>query len=284
MRYCGREFDSSDIDAIKGMLAENPEISRYRLSTRVCEAFNWRKPNGGLKDMSCRVALLRMHADGHIMLPPPRCAKPLQYIKRPEIENSVDPPDVAPAIDLRKISVDLVKDKQDSLRWNAYVERYHYLGYQLIPGAQLRYFIRANDAIIALMSFGASAWKVKPRDEFIDWNVVQRKRNLHFIVNNARFLILPWIKHKNLASRILGLIAKRLSDDWQSHYSYRPVLLETFVQDQEFKGTCYKAANWLYLGKTQGRGKLDRHNECAKPVKSIWVYPLSRDFRTRLRT
>jgi hypothetical protein len=151
-----------------------------------------------------------------------------------------------------------------------------------MPGAQLRYFVRASGHIVAALGFGASAWKVKPRDQLIGWTIDQRKRNLHLIVNNARFLILPWIRCKNLASRILALTAKRLPDDWQASYSYRPVLLETFVEKPRFTGICYKAANWQLLGDTQGRGKLDTLHRNAQPIKSIWIYPLARDFQRHL--
>jgi hypothetical protein len=166
--------------------------------------------------------------------------------------------------------------------WNAYIERHHYLGHQPLPGAQLRYFVRAAGQIIAALGFGASAWKTKPRDEMIGWTIEQRRANLHLIVNNARFLILPWIQCKNLASRVLALISRRLAEDWHTRYAYRPVLLETFVEKPRFTGTCYKAANWLYLGDTQGRGKLDTFHRRSEPIKSIWVYPLTHDFRQHL--
>ena len=151
-----------------------------------------------------------------------------------------------------------------------------------MPGAQLRYFVRAAGTIVAALGFGASAWKVRPRDQFIGWTADQRQRNLHLIVNNARFLILPWIHCKNLASRILALTVKRLPEDWHARYAYRPVLLETFVEKPRFTGTCYKAANWQHLGDTQGRGKLDTLHRHARPIKSIWIYPLARDFQRPL--
>ena len=151
-----------------------------------------------------------------------------------------------------------------------------------MPGAQLRYFIRAAGAIVAVLGFGASAWKTQPRDAFIGWTSPQRQRNLHRVVNNARFLILPWINCPNLASRALALTSRRLAEDWHARYAYRPVLLETFVEKPRFAGTCYKAANWQYLGDTQGRGKLDTRHRHAEPIKSVWIYPLARDFRRDL--
>ena len=281
MRYCGRHFEPAEIELI-GELLKTPQINRARLSRAVCERLNWRRDNGGLKDMSCRVALLRMQADGLIALPPPRNAKPVAYRSYPHIEQAVLAPSRLPDIDLATLRVDLVLNKADSLLWNAYIQRHHYLGHQLMPGAQLRYFVRAAGHIVAALGFGASAWKVKPRDQLIGWTRDQRQRNLHLIVNNARFLILPWIRCKNLASRILALISRRLPADWHARYAYRPLLLETFVEKPRFTGTCYKAANWQHLGDTQGRGKLDTQHRNAQPIKSIWVYPLVRNFQRQL--
>jgi hypothetical protein len=223
-----------------------------------------------------------MQADGLFTLPPPRNPKPVAYRAYPHIEQAVLEPSSIPTIELASLSVDLVLSKADSLLWNAYIQRHHYLGHQLMPGAQLRYFIRAAGHIVAALGFGASAWKVKPRDHLIGWSTAQRQRNLHLVVNNARFLILPWIRCKNLASRILALTAKRLPTDWQDRYAYQPVLLETFVEKPRFCGTCYKAANWRHVGDTQGRGKLDTLHRNAQPLKSIWIYPLISDFQRRL--
>lgn len=282
MQYCGRHFEVAEIELIRQLLAVQPPLSRYRISREVCERLNWRRPDGQLKDMSCRVALLRMQADALLRLPPPRKAQPVRYREHPDIERAVQEPTIIPAVDLTRLSVDLVVKKRDSLLWNAYVQRHHYLGHQPLPGAQLRYFVRAAGEIVAVLGFGASAWKIRPRDEAIGWTSEQRRRNLHLIVNNARFLILPWIQCHNLASRALALIGRRLAEDWHSRYAYRPVLLETFVEDLRFRGTCYKAANWRCLGKTQGRGKLDTRHLNSQPVKSIWIYPLVRDFRSHL--
>ena len=281
MRYCGRDFTAEEIDLI-GALLTIPQINRARLSREVCERLNWRRDNGKLKDMSCRVALARMQADGLITLPPPRNPKPVAYRSYPHIEQAVLEPSNIAVIDLATLTLDLVLSKADSLLWNAYIEHHHYLGHQPLPGAQLRYFVRAEGHIIAALGFGASAWKTKPRDDAIGWTAEQRRRNLRLIVNNARFLILPWIHRKNLASRILSLTSKRLAEDWHTRYAYRPVLLETFVEKPRFAGTCYKAANWQYLGDTQGRGKLDTLHRHAKPIKSIWIYPLTRDFQRQL--
>src|ERR1035438_822897 len=282
MPYCGREFTASEIDLIRELIALSPPLSRYRLYREVCERLNWQRADGKLKDMSCRVALLKMQADALFSLPPPRNAQPVRYREHPGIERAVLAPTITPSVNLGTLSVELVVKKRDSLLWNAYIERHHYLRHQPLPGAQLRYFVRAAGEIVAVLGFGASAWKTKPRDEAIGWSSEQRQRHLHLVVNNARFLILPWITCRNLASRTLGPICRRLPEDWHARYAYRPVLLETFVEKPRFAGTCYKAANWQYLGDTQGRGKLDTLHRNAEPIKSIWIYPLVRDFRSHL--
>ena len=249
-----------------------------------CEQLGWRRSDGRLKEMSCRVAMLRMQHDGLITLPPPRNTNGngRAYRRRTARAEPELFPVLAAAGALSDLHLESVARREDSHLWNEYVERYHYLGYEPLPGAQLRYFARAGGRIVALLGFGAAAWKSTPRDRFIGWNVEQRRSRLHLIVNNARFLILPWVRSRNLASRLLAMAARRLADDWQHCYGYRPVLVETFVETPRFSATCYKAANWIYLGQTQGRGKLDVHRAARLPKKSVWVYPLIPDFRRTL--
>ncbi len=165
---------------------------------------------------------------------------------------------------------------------NEYIHRYHYLGHKPLPGAQLRYFVTIEEQIVAALGFSAAAWQTAPRDQYIGWNHEQRERNLPLIVNNARFLIMPWVHSKNLASTILSRVVRRLPDDWEFRYKIRPVLLETFVDSERFAGTCYKAANWTYVGKTKGRGKMGPSGKQSVPIKDIWLHPLSRHFRSRL--
>jgi hypothetical protein len=269
MEYCGRHFSGTELELIRGLIAEG--LNRYHLSRLFCEKAAWRKPDGGLKEMSCRVALLKMERDGHILLPPPQ--RPANnHLKKPK-ELTLPLPDTEHA---GKLTLEIV-NRTTSALWNAYIDRYHYLGYTPLPGAQLRYFVRSEGTILALLGFAAAAWTCTPRDTYIGWDATTRKRNLHLVVNNARFLIL--VKVKNLASRILSIVAKRIASDWRIRYGYEPVLFETFVEKDRFTGTCYKASNWVCVGATQGRGKLDRYHEHRLPVKSVWLYPLRKEFR-----
>jgi len=281
MRYCGRGFSTADLASIRQLISDHPTATRARLSRLVCEQLTWQRDDGRLKDMSCRVAMLRMQDDGLLQLPPPRNGnnngKP--YLRRTLLAEPASLLEAASPKQLGDLHLQLVTDRHDSHLHNEYLDRYHYLGYQPLPGAQLRYFVRANGRIVALLGFGAAAWKTQPRDLFIGWTPEQREARLHLLINNARFLILPWIRCKNLASAILGMAARRIAQDWQLHYGYRPVLLETFVELSRFRGTCYRAANWKLLGETQGRGKLDVHNQALLPKKAIWVYPMVKNFR-----
>ena len=280
VNYCGRLFSPEDIQAIRKIIADHPDANRRLLSRLVCEQLNWLRPDNRSKEMSCRVAMLRMQRDDLITLPEAR--RPNVNNRKPLVlTKDSDPqiPVLVPVHLLGQLRIEPVNKKNSSL-WNQLIDRYHYLGYKPIPGAQMRYFVYCqNHQLLAVLSFGASAWKVKPRDTFIGWSQQQRISNLHLIVNNSRFLILPWVSSKNLASRILGILAKRIADDWQACYKYRPLLLETFVQKDRFRGTCYRAANWIHVGQTQGRGKLDSKHLDPVPVKDIFLYPLNKNFR-----
>ena len=284
-RYCGRDFSAEDLHLIVDLIAQVPGLSRTALSQQVCQQLGWLKSDGGLKEMSCRVAMLRMQEDGLIALPSARAAN-FDTRRTPEATPATDPQvEILKPVDqlgrLQFLPVS-TQTKRDSLLWNEYIQRYHYLGYTPMSGAQLRYFVAIDGQFVALLGFGAAAWKTAPRDRFIGWNDAQRRDHMHRIVNNARFLILPWVRSKGLASKILGRIARQLPDDWQQRYGYRPVLLETFVQSDRFRGTCYKAANWIHVGQTRGRGKLDVTHQYAMPVKDIWLYPLAKAFRQQL--
>ena len=281
-RYSGRVFGPQEIEQVRDIIRAHPQASRQQLSYRVCEAFDWRKPDGSLKDMSCRVALLRMHREGLIGLPAPRHkVDPCRSFARrtPQAEPGVLLE--AAVHEMEGVRLEVVQREAGAL-WNEYIDRYHYLGYKPLPGAQLRYFAFAGERPVALLGFGAAAWKSGPRDEWIGWSRAQRHRNLSVVVNNARFLVLPWIRVDSLASKLLAMVARELPADWEARYGYRPVLLETFVEKGRFAGTCYRAANWTCVGQTQGRGKLGDHRLGQVPVKTVWVYPLAKDFRAQL--
>jgi hypothetical protein len=274
-RYCGRDFSETEMELIKNLIGEHP--TREAIARAVCDHLHWVKPDGLPKVMSAKVALLRMHRDGLITLPPPRSQN--NNVRKPLVFTSASDPKeplTGTRRDIRDLRLRQIQTDADSLLWNEMIARYHYLGYVPLTGAQIRYFIEGNDQILGALGMGASAWKVAPRDLFIGWSHEQRQAGLHLIVNNARFLILPWVQVKYLASSVLGLLCRQLASDWQNAYRYRPVLLETFVERDRFRGTCYLAANWIHVGHTQGRGKLDRQK---LPVKDILLFPLTKNFR-----
>ena len=280
MQICGRYFCQSEIDWIQNTVKSRPDVSRLELSRAFCRQMGWFRPDGGLKDMSCRVAMLRLEQNGLIRLPAPKnkavCVK---GIKRTPQGEPGDP------VDLPSRRIKLVFEpvqKKTSALFNELIDRYHYLGFSRMGGAQMRFFVRAQGHLAALLTFSGAAWKVAPRDAFIGWNADQRKNNLHLVVDNSRFLLLPWVHGKNLASQILSAAARKLPEYWQQRYHYQPQLLETFVEKDRFAGTCYKAANWTCVGQTRGRGKWDTDRGYAKPVKTIWLYPLKRNFREGL--
>ena len=281
-RYSGRVFGPQEIEQVRDIIRTHPKASRQQLSCRVCEAFDWRKADGSLKDMGCRVALLRMHREGLIELPAPQHrVNPCQSFARRTQQAEPEAVLEAAVHELEDLRLEVV-ERAGSALWNEYIDRYHYLGYKPLPGAQLRYFAYAGERLVAVLGFGAAAWQTAPRDAWIGWSQAQRQRNLGAVVNNARFLILPWIRVPHLASKLLALAARTLPAHWQARYGYRPLLLETFVEAERFSGTCYQAANWVYVGDTQGRGKLGDHRLGQVPVKTVWLYPLVADCRAQL--
>ncbi|MFH1567536.1 MAG: DUF4338 domain-containing protein [Gemmatimonadota bacterium] len=281
LRFCGRNFTAVELETVRSVIAEHPDANRARLSRMVCEVLGWRRPDGRLKDMSCRVAMLRMQDGGVIRLPPPTTGNGngQPYRRRTPEAEPEQCCTTASAGHLPDLHLELVQGRQASHLWNELVERYHYLGYQPLPGAQLRYFAQAGGRCLAVLGFGAAAWKTAPRDRFIGWTAAQREARLHLVLNNARFLILPWVRSRHLASCLLGMASRRIAQDCHERYGYRPVLLETFVETPRFAGTCYQAANWRCLGETTGRGKLSRTKKAVLPRKTVWVYPLDRHFR-----
>jgi hypothetical protein len=282
--YCARDFSADEIETIRRLMRDNPTLQRSPLSRQLCELWNWRKPNGELKDMSCRVALLRLQADELIELAP---SKFVNGRKRPVfLPTPASDPQSAltqPVHELAALTRRLVASGAHSRLCNEFIARYHYLGYTPMSGSQLRYNVFAGEQLVACISFGASAYKLKAPDKFIGWSESQRQRNLQLVLNNARFLILPWIQSKGLASKILSRVARQLPHDWLRRYGYSPLLLETFVEFERHRGTCYKAANWINVGRTSGRDKKSLSHKPIIPIKDVWLYPLHKQSLSALR-
>jgi transposase len=281
--FCGRVFTRNEIDGITAIIDEDTSRNRATIARSACEHLQWKKADGSLKTQSMRQVLIKMEAEGLLTLPQRQpykeaSRKPIAHTDRTAHREPIRG-SVGTLPDLR---FEIACTPDEVSLWNEYIDRYHYIGYTPFAGAQMRYSVYSGNEIVALLGFSASAWRVAPRDWFIGWSEEKRKENLHRVVNNARFLILPWIESKNLASKILSLVSKRIATDWEHRYKYRPLLLETFVEKKRFTGACYKAANWKWVGTTKGRGKKDRFNEVKLPQKEIFLYPLVKDFKTLL--
>jgi hypothetical protein len=259
IRYQGRTATSEDIDFINELIKKNPQDSRRALSKKLCEAWNWRQSNGYLKDMLCRSFMLVLDRAGHIKLPPVKQIRhnPLSNRKKPE---KIDIDKTLLQTELSKIQpldIQLVRWTLKEKIYNSLIEQYHYLGYTYPIGEHLKYIVFAKEKIISCLAFSSAPRHIGSRDKYIGWPPQIRKKNIHLIAYNTRFLILPWIQIKNLASHILGQIARRISKDWEKIYNHPVCYIETFVDTEKFTGACYKAANWVYIGKTTGRGKND---------------------------
>lgn len=282
-QLCGCEFGVQELATVEGIVGSAQPRLRAEIARRVCDALGWQDTLGRAKLMSARVALLKLHRLGFIELPTPRNGNGnAQALSRqqPRLPEAVVVE--TPAGQLEGLHLAPVVGKELSALCNGVIERYHYLGYQPLAGAQLRYLIRWRGGELGAVSWGAAAWKVAPRDRWIGWDARMREQHLGKVLNNARFLILPWVRSKNLASKVLGMSARRVAEDFERAYGVRPVLLETFVESGRFRGTCYRAANWMHLGHTQGRGRSDRTHSAALAVKEIYVLALEKDFRSRL--
>ena len=282
-RFSGRDFTGEELAAIRSWLAP-AKLCREQLARRVCQEFGWLNPQGKLKTMSCKVALLRMERAGLIVLPPPLNPSPNRRTK-PGAEFLLPLPESPLALSakqLRQVRLEVVQTKAERALYHQHLQQHHYLGAGSMAGAQLRYLARSGGAVVGALGFGASAWLVAGRDRFLGWSDTARRRRLHLVVNNNRFLILPWVRTPNLASRLLALASRRLGADWLERYGYSPVLLETFVEQERFPGTCYRAANWVEVGTTKGRGKLEKNHQTILPLKHILLYPLHKNFRAIL--
>lgn len=282
VKYQGKIATTDDVEFIKKIIAENPADSRWTLSRKLCRAWNWVQPNGALRDMVCRGFLLRLESAGYIKLPPKRCSPPNPLVNRkkpPKVE--IDQTLISGSLStLRPLTLKQVRRTPFEKLFNSLICHYHYLGYSHPVGEHLKYIIFSKDRPIACFAFSSAPRHIGCRDKFIGWSADTRKKNIHLIAYNSRFLILPWVCVSNLGSHLLGRIAKVVPTDWERVYQHSIYLLETFVDTQCcFKGTCYKAANWIYLGITTGRGKNDQTHRANRSCKMVWGYPLSKNFR-----
>jgi len=281
-KLCGRALSAADLEIIRTAVREADPPQRAEIARRVCAALDWVDVQGRPKLMSTRVGLLRLHRAGLIALPAPRNGNGNGRPHGLALPEPPAQPLSGTVGDLAGLHLEAVADKAASRLWNGLIARWHYLGYQPLPGAQLRYLIRCEAGLLGAIGFGAAAWKVGARDAWIGWDAATREAHLGRVLNNARFLILPWVQVKNLASKVLALAAARVAADFPARYGEPLALLETFVEQPRYRGTCYRAANWQYLGETRGRGKLDRHHRAALPRKAVYALPLQGDFRHAL--
>lgn len=284
-RYRGKTYSQKDIFFIRQLVADNPNDSRWALSRKLCIAWNWIQRNGALRDQVCRSFMLELDRASYIKLPPQK-SKPFNYLA-----NRRKPPKIN--IDQKLIETNLTDVKlylsvcevhrgnQEKV-CNSLIEQFHYLGYCQPVGEQLKYIVYFKDRPISCMTWSSAPRHIGCRDQFIGWNKSEREKNLHYIIYNSRFLILPWVKIKFLASHILSLIVKQISIDWNNRYHHPVYYLETFIDKERFSGTCYKASNWIYVGDTTGRGKNDQTNKVNRSIKSVYGYPLTENFREKL--
>ena len=282
IRYRGRAFTGQDIAFVRNLIAEHPGESRRTLSQELCRAWGWVQPNGALRDMVCRGLLLELNRSGHIELPPPMYSRPVLHRKKPSRIEVDQTPVEGTVSDLGSLEFRQVRRTPAEKAFISLIEHYHYLGYCQPVGEQLKYIVYVKDRPISCLAWSSAPRHIGDRDRFIGWTKDDRKKNLPLIACNTRFLILPWVKVSCLASHILGAMARILPLDWERIYNHPLHYLETFIDQERFEGTCYRAANWIYLGKTTGRGKNDQTHKVNRSIKGVWGYPLSREFRFHL--
>jgi hypothetical protein len=278
-----RTITDADIVQIQATVDALWNQGRKHISKVLCRQWNWFQPNGRLKDMACRELLLTLNRKGLITLPPRLTSANNEKRNRTIPAVNIDrSPFQEKLANLGFVDLKPVRNTKLEPLYNSLIQQHHYLGYRQIVGNHLKYIAFIDDRPVACLGWGSAAWKVKSRDTFIDWDPKTRKENLHFIANNTRFLILSWVSVKYLASKILALNARRISDDWLNTYNYPLYLLETFIERDRFKGTCYKAANWILTGQTKGTAKKGHVHVTHGNRKDVYLYPLRKDFRKKL--
>jgi hypothetical protein len=285
LRHRGRVVTEADVAFIRELIANAPpKTTRRRLSALLCEAWNWRQTNGALRDMVCRGLMLALHRAGHIELPASRKPPPNPFLTRarPARVTIDDTPIACTLRELGPLELRQVRRTEDEKLCCSLIETHHYLGYTQPVGEALKYLVYAQGRPVACFTWSSAARHLGPRDRFIGWPLAVQRQNLRFLAYNSRFLILPWVKVPHLASHLLGRMARTLSADWQRLYGHPVYYAETFVYPDRFRGTCYRAANWIVLGITTGRGKAAPTPEPNRPKKEVLGLPLVRDFRKRL--
>jgi hypothetical protein len=283
--FRNRTFSPADVGLVRQTIAEHPEEGRCALSRRLCFAWNWTQPNGQPKDMICRGLLLDLERKGAISLPPKKkipFKNPFLHRSPPERMEIDQSPIEKPLRELFPISIRQVRRSPLEKLCNSLIEEHHYLRYTQPVGEHLKYTAFSGDRPVACVVFSSAAWHLGPRDHFIGWTPALREKNRHLLAYNSRFLILPWVRVPHLASHLLARCTQELSKDWQTLYHHPVHWVETFVDSERFKGTCYQAANWIFLGKTTGRGKFDQTRKPNRSIKDVYGYPLVRQFRERL--
>ncbi|MHC5136423.1 MAG: Druantia anti-phage system protein DruA [Planctomycetota bacterium] len=285
-RYRGKVVTDVDIALIRQLILDNPNDSRWALSKKLCRAWNWIQPNGTLKDMVCRGLMLELHRAGHIRLPAKKRRVNNPFVNRTKpAKVTIDQSPVNGKLSqIKPLRFCQVRRTGLEKLFNSLIEHYHYLGYCHPVGEQLKYIVYSQQKPIACLAWSSAPRHIGCRDRFIGWSAHSRKAHIHLLAYNSRFLILPWVRVGYLASHILARMAKIVCQDWQAIYRHPIYYLETFIEKNRFAGTCYKAANWIYLGDTTGRGKNDHTNKVNRSIKSVWGYPLSKHFRTLLST
>jgi hypothetical protein len=283
-RYRGRAVTSEDIVFIRALIAQHPQLSRRKLSAKLCEAWQWKQANGALRDMVCRGLLLMLHRAGEIELPAVRQISLNPFVQRRRPEPL--PIDTTPLIEsldrIGPVELTQVRRTADEPLFNSLIEQHHYLGYEQPVGEHLKYLVYAQGRPVACMAWSSAPRHIATRDRFIGWSAEARRRNIGFIAYNTRFLILPWVRVPHLASHILGRVTQQLSRDWERMYGHAVYFAETFIDPGRFRGTCYRAANWKLLGLTTGRGKASNSKRPNRPIKQVLGYPLTRKFRELL--
>ncbi|MCL1985003.1 MAG: DUF4338 domain-containing protein [Betaproteobacteria bacterium] len=281
-KYSGKVFSAEEMSLLKEIVLTYPKLSQIEIASTVCEVLEWTAPNGRPKRDACLAFLRKLESDGEISLPmlkPCGVKKGTRLKKHMTEDEDISWMDTRSVTECGALTLAIARPGESLRRWRAYIRAFHMLGDANVTGSRICYTVNSEGRDLGCVQFSASAWALEARDEFIGWTVADKKERLHLVLNNSRTLIFPWVRVNGLGSRILSLAAKQVARDWLNIYYYEPVLLETFVDVSFFRGTIYKASNWMRIGQTKGRGRNDRENKRDLSVKDIYLYPLHKDFR-----